>query len=136
MSCFARRSKVGQSSCYAPAWIGLLVMDSTRFQRESEGGVPPRDPRRQRDLVGGDGRGPIPTTSDSAADRQAEEISLPEADGDSCSGADQTERPREDRLEADHKSFCSVAQRRIRKARLVRDALEDRDVPQDPEVRL
>jgi hypothetical protein len=77
-----------------------------------------------------------PTTSDSAADRQAEEIPLPDADGDSCSGAEQTERPREDRLEADHKSFCSVAQRRIRKARLVRDAMEGRDVPQDPEVRL
>src|SRR3954462_3760966 len=39
---------------------------------------------RQMDPVGGDRRGPIPTTSDSAADRPTEEIPCPAADGDSC----------------------------------------------------
>jgi hypothetical protein len=75
-------------------------------------------------------------TPGSAANRQTEKIPLPDVDGDSRPGADKTERPRKDRLEADHKSFCPVAQRRIRKAHLVCDAMEDRDVPQNPEVRL
>jgi hypothetical protein len=46
------------------------------------------------------------------------------------------DRSAKDRLEADHRSAGSQSRRRHRKAPLVRHALDDRDVSQDPEIRL
>jgi len=63
-----------------------------------------------------DGRGPIPTTSDFmppiGKQKRYPSLTLTVIHAQERT---KTERSREDRLEADHKSFCAVAQRRIRK---------------------
>ncbi len=58
-----------------------------------------------------------------------------ELDGNSCSRARRAENQKGYRLEADHRFAGAIKQGRCQDARLVCHAMEDRGVPQDPEVR-
>src|SRR5215216_6564213 len=71
-----------------------------------------------------------------AADRQTKAISRADANGDPCRGTRDTEEQEEDRVEADHRSARSVSPGRYREARMVCVEVENRGVPQDPQIGL
>lgn len=103
------------------------------FCTAQELGPSPRrqGPRRQRIR-----RSQIPTCSRASADWQTEALSCPHAHRDPRQGAHGTRRSTRNRLEAGHRLARLHLRGSDREAALVRTPLEDRGLPQSPEVRL
>jgi len=79
---------------------------------------------------------PLSPHSGACSRREAEDISAADTYGSSRHRARSSKGPRADRLEAGHRSAHKIPQGGRRKAELVCHALEDRNLPQDTEVRL
>jgi hypothetical protein len=84
------------------------------------------------DQAAGHSRNPVSQDPCPAADRQAEAISSSELDCHPCARTGNAEKQKEDRLEASDRFAGPIAQRCYREARVVRNAVEDRALPQDP----
>ena len=67
--------------------------------------------RRQRRSGRSRSRDQVSQDSGLAADREAEALSRADFDGDSCRGARHAEKQKENRVEADHRSSCSLPRR-------------------------
>src|SRR3954468_5735638 len=78
----------------------------------------------------------VPPLARASSRGETEAVSASDAHGDLCARADRSRRTGPHRLEADHQSAGLLAARSARKADLVRDALENRDVSQNSQIRL
>src|SRR3982750_120470 len=67
---------------------------------------------------------------------EAEAVSASDAHGNLCARANRSRRTGPHRLETDYQSAGLLTARSARKADLVRVSLEDRDVPQNSQIRL
>src|SRR5215470_8677512 len=88
------------------------------------------------DGIESDREGEISPVAGVSAGRQTAGISASDADRDLRSGSVHAAGPGEDRLEADHQSAGPKPQGCGGKAGLVRDALANRNLSQDSEIRL